>query len=490
MQLTDLNLEDLMLGLKEGRFTSLQITEAYLQRIEATEPYLNAYITVVADQAIAAAKAADDRRANNQLLSDLDGIPVALKDIFCTDGVLTSCASKMLYNYLPPYNATCWQKLLDAGCILLGKTNMDEFAMGSSNENSAYGAAHNPFDIDYVTGGSSGGSAAVVAADSAPFALGTDTGGSVRQPAHYCGVVGIKPTYGRISRFGIIPFASSLDQAGIFAKTVRDSAIILEAVSGKDKMDSTSADVAVGNYRAACDQSVKGLKIGLPKEFLAEGIEPATLEAIANAAQILRDAGAIVEEISLPHTPYALPAYYVLSSAEASSNLARYDGVRYGYRAEADDLNQMFIKTRTEAFGEEVKRRIMLGTYALSSGYYDAYYNKTLQVRTLIKQDYDQIFAAGYDALLTPVTAGCAFKINERSADPLAMYMTDVCTVPINLAGLCAISVPFTMVDGLPLGLQLIGKPFGEEALYTAAAAIEQPRFLAPDFSQTGKGGL
>lgn len=481
MSIVGKTIQELHQGLTGGEFSSREIIEAYLKRIEEVEPVIHAYITLTPEIALKAADESDARRARKEALSPLDGIPVAVKDLFCTRGVLTSAASKMLYNFVPPYDSSCWLKLQNAGAVLIGKANLDEFASGSSTETSAYGLTRNPFNIEHVPGGSSGGSAAAVAADLAACALGTDTGGSTRQPAHYCGVVGLKPTYGRISRYGIIPLASSLDSVGIFAKSVYDTATLLETAAGQDPLDSTSAQVAVGAYREACKKPVKGLKIGLPTEFISRGVGAPTLAALEKAAAMLREAGAIVEEVSLPHTEYALPAYYVLSCAEASSNLARYDGVSFGLRVEKDNVNEMMIATRTEGFGEEVKTRILLGTYVLSAGYADAYYHKTLQIRTLIKRDYDTVFAAGYDCLLSPVTAGPAFKFGDTAADPMAMYMTDVCTVPINLAGLPGMSVPFTQQDGLPLGLQIIGRPFGEETMFSVAAAIEQPRMTPPD---------
>lgn len=487
MSLTDLTIRQLSQAFDEGATTSLEATEAYLQRIEDVDPIIKSYITVTKEKAIEAAKAADQRRAKGQKLGMLDGIPMALKDIFCTEGILTTCASKMLHNYVPPYNATSWKRLEEAGVVLLGKCNMDEFAMGSSTENSAYQVTCNPFDIECVPGGSSGGSAAALAADLAAFTMGTDTGGSVRQPAAYCGVVGLKPTYGRISRFGIIPYASSLDQVGIFSKDTWDCAAVLEKVAGKDEYDSTSATTPVANYTKACSRGVKGLKIGLPREFMAEGIEKRIITQLHAAAEKLAAQGAEIIEVSLPHTKYALPTYYVLATAEASSNLARYDGVRYGLRVEKDNLNDTFLATRSAGFGNEVKRRIMLGTYVLSSGYYDAYYNKTLQVRTLIKRDYDEIFASGIDCLLTPAAPSTAFKIGEKTDDPLSMYMSDVCTVPINLAGLPGLVVPYGLLDGLPLGLQLIGPAFSEETLFSAGTALEGERLIPPDIIEQAK---
>jgi aspartyl-tRNA(Asn)/glutamyl-tRNA(Gln) amidotransferase subunit A len=487
LSITGKTVAELSEGLDKGQFSSREITEAYLRRISEINPIINSYITVTGEQALNEAAQSDARRGRGQAKSKLDGIPLALKDNYCVSGVLTTCASKMLYNFTPPYSATCWAKLQEAGAVLLAKANMDEFAMGSSTETSAYGITRNPFDIEYVPGGSSGGSAAAVAADLAAFALGSDTGGSTRQPAHFCGVVGIKPTYGRVSRYGIVPFASSLDQAGVLAKCVRDAALVLEAISGPDAYDSNCAPLEVGAYRAACDKPVQGLKVGLPTEFLARGIEPETLKIIERAAGLLSEAGAQVDEVSLPHTKYALPAYYVLSSAEGSANMARYDGVQYGLRVERDNVSDMYTATRSAALGEEVKRRIIFGAYALSAGYADAYYNRTLKVRTLIKGDYDAAFDAGFDCLLTPAAAGHAFKLGERRDDPLAMYMTDICTVPVNLAGLPGLVLPFALQGGLPLGLQLIGRPFGEETLFSVASALERPRLVPPDILEQAR---
>lgn len=478
MPITDMTIRDLSLALAEGKLSAVEATQAHLERIARLDNKLHAYLKVTENTALEAARASDERRAKGETKGALDGIPMALKDIICTKGTATTCASKMLENYVPPYNATCWQKLEDAGAVLLGKVNMDEFAMGSSTESSAFGITRNPFDLDRVPGGSSGGSAAAVAADLAVYSLGTDTGGSVRQPAHFCGVVGMKPTYGRISRFGVIPYASSLDQVGILAKDCADAAIVLESVSGKDPMDSTSAPMQTEDYLAACEQEVRGMHIGIPKEFTTDVIQKEILEQLYLAAEKLSALGAKVEEISLPHSNYALPAYYILATAEMSSNLARYDGTRYGLRVEADNVQDMFVASRSAGFGAEVKRRIMLGTYALSSGYYDAYYNKTLQVRTLIKQDYDRAFAAGFDCILTPPAPSPAFPIGGMTADPLTMYMQDICTVPVNLAGLPAMVVPVALAGHLPIGLQLIGPAFGESKLFAVGSKLEGPRLI------------
>lgn len=480
MPITDMTIKDMAEALAAKEFSAEEATQAHLQRIEQMDGDVNAFIKVTAERALDDARASDKRRAAGQTLSPLDGVPVAIKDIICTEGISTTCASRILESYVPPYSATCWQRLEQAGSVLLGKVNMDEFAMGSSTESSFFGPTRNPFDLERVPGGSSGGSAAAVAADMAMFSLGTDTGGSVRQPAHFCGVVGLKPTYGRISRFGVIPYASSLDQVGVLAKSCYDAALVLQQVAGRDKMDSTSAPEPVADYAAACGQDIKGMKIGVPQEFISESIDPAIIEQLNLAIEQLRGLGAVVETVSLPHTSYALPAYYVLAPAEASSNLARYDGVRYGLRVEADNVHDMFSATRSAGFGAEVKRRIMLGTYALSSGYYDAYYNKTLQVRTLIKQDYDTVFAQGFDCLLTPAAPSTAFRLGEHTDDPLTMYMQDVCTVPINLAGLPALVVPYGLSQGLPVGLQLIGPGFSEDKLLKVGSNLESARLLPP----------
>lgn len=478
MNLTDLTLRETSEGLERKEFSSKEITRAYLERIEKYDPQIGAYLSVTAEKALASADAADTRSCSGQRKSKLDGIPMALKDIICTNGIATTCASRILENFVPPYNATCWQKLEDAGAVLLGKLNMDEFAMGSSTENSAFQKTRNPFDTDYVPGGSSGGSSAAVAADMAVYTLGTDTGGSVRQPAHFCGVVGIKPTYGRISRYGVIPYASSLDQVGVLSKTCWDAGAVLEIICGKDEMDSTSAPISVPDFSAACEKSISGMRIGIPKEFLSDAIDKEILAYLSRTAEKLEALGAHVDEVSLPHTKYALPAYYILASAEASSNLARFDGVRFGLRITAEDVQDMFTATRSKGFGAEVKRRIMLGTYALSSGYYDAYYNKTLQVRTLIKQDYDQIFASGIDCLLTPPAPSPAFPMGGFTADPLAMYMQDICTVPINLAGLPAMVVPVGLSGKLPVGLQLIAPPFQEETIFSVGTKIQCDKLI------------
>ena len=441
---------------------------------------LNAFVVETPDQAVAMAKASDERRAKGEV-GPLEGIPLGIKDLFCTEGVASQAASRILEGFRPGYESTVTQQLRDAGAVMLGKLNMDEFAMGSSNETSVYGDVVNPWKADdraLTPGGSSGGSAAAVAADLCLGATGTDTGGSIRQPAAFTGIVGIKPTYGRCSRWGTIAFASSLDQAGPMTKTVRDAAIMLEAMSGPDAKDSTSADLAVPNFEAALTGDIRGKRIGIPREYRMDGM-PDEIEALwKQGTEMLRDAGAEIVDISLPHTKYALPAYYVIAPAEASSNLARYDGVRYGHRAKlgpGEGIVQMYEKTRAEGFGKEVQRRVMVGTYVLSAGFYDAYYNRARKVRAMIKHDFDVVFGDGIDAILTPATPSAAFGLGEMAdADPVKMYLNDVFTVTVNLAGLPGISVPAGLDrQGLPLGLQLIGRPWEEGELLNAAFALE-----------------
>ncbi len=404
----------------------------------------------------------------------LAGIPMAFKDNMCSTGIKTTCSSKMLRNFIPPYNATVVERLLGSGAICLGKLNMDEFAMGSSTENSAFFPTHNPWDLSCVTGGSSGGSVASVAADEVVYALGSDTGGSIRQPSAFCGVVGMKPTYGAVSRYGLIAFASSLDQIGPLTKTVRDNALVLNAIAGHDPKDSTSVPFAKPDYTEFLVNDIKGLKIGIPQEYFGKGIDQGVARVLQEAIETLKGLGAEVSECSMPHTEYAMPTYYLIAPAECSSNLARYDGVRYGHRSQNnEDIISMFRKTRAEGFGAEVKRRIMLGTYALSSGYYDAYYLKAQKARTLIKQDFDQALEK-FDVLLSPTAPTPAFKLGEKLTDPLSMYLSDICTVPLNLAGLPGISVPAGFVNGLPVGLQLMGKAFAEGMLYRVAYTFEQ----------------
>jgi len=474
MNLTDLTIHELHERLRAGKTTSVELTRAFLERIKATDTAINAYITVCEEDALASAAAADARIAAGDA-DLLTGIPIALKDIFLTRGVRTTCASKILDNFVAPYDGTAVARLKEKGAVILGKLNMDEFAMGSSNENSAYGAVKNPWDLTTVPGGSSGGSAAAVAASQAVATLGTDTGGSIRQPASHCGVVGLKPTYGRVSRYGVIAYASSLDQVGPLTRDVEDCALMLQAVAGFDDADSTSVDIPVPDYRATLKDGIAGLKIGLPKEYFIEGLDSEVKKAVDAAIATCRGLGAEVVEVSLPHTDYAVACYYLVATAEASSNLARYDGVRYGVRSEeGKGLIDMYSRSRAAGFGSEVKRRIMLGTYALSSGYYDAYYLKAQKVRTLIRQDFLDAFEK-VDILLTPVAPTAAFTIGEKTADPLQMYLSDIFTIPVNLAGTCALSLPCGMTEGgLPIGLQLVGKPFGEETILRAAWAFEQ----------------
>ena len=458
--------------LKQRKLSSVELTKQYLARIEKADAQIGSYITVCPDEALAAAGKADERIARGEATL-LTGIPVGIKDNICTEGIKTTCASKMLYNFVPPYDATVIKRLKNEGAVILGKLNMDEFAMGSSTESSYFKKTKNPYDLTRVPGGSSGGSAACVSADLAPYALGSDTGGSIRQPAAFCGNVGLKPTYGLVSRFGLIAFASSLDQIGSFTKDVTDCAIVLNAIAGYDKMDSTSVDADKTDYTKALGLPLKGMKVGVPKQYLESGIQAEIREAVDNAVKVYEMLGAECEECSLPLSKYALPAYYLISSAEASSNLARFDGIKYGYRAEEyHGLTDLYERTRSEGFGEEVKRRIMLGTYALSSGYYDAYYKKAQQVRGLIKLDFAACFEK-YDVLLTPTTPTTAYKFGEKS-DPVAMYMGDICTVAVNIAGLPAISIPAGLdKKGMPIGIQLIANSFEERKLLTAAYAYE-----------------
>ncbi|TRL43477.1 Asp-tRNA(Asn)/Glu-tRNA(Gln) amidotransferase subunit GatA [Rhizobium straminoryzae] len=467
--------------LKSREISALDLTESYLKAIEAANGALNAYVAVTPEKALAMAKASDARLAEGKG-GALEGIPLGVKDLFATEGVHTQACSHILDGFKPNYESTVTDKLWAEGAVMLGKLNMDEFAMGSSNESSYYGPAVNPWkaegsDEKLVPGGSSGGSAAAVAAHLCAGATATDTGGSIRQPAAFTGTVGIKPTYGRCSRFGIVAYASSLDQAGPIARDVRDAAILLKSMAGVDKRDTTSVDLPVPDYEAALGQSLKGMKIGIPKEYRLDGMSEEIETLWAQGVEWLKDAGAEVVEISLPHTKYALPAYYIVAPAEASSNLARYDGVRYGLRVEGRDIADMYEKTRAAGFGKEVQRRIMIGTYVLSAGYYDAYYLKAQKVRTLIKRDFEDAFHAGVDAILAPITPSSAFAIGDKelAADPVKMYLQDVFTITLNMAGLPGISVPAGLDrKGLPLGLQLIGKPFEEETLFKTAHVMEK----------------
>jgi len=480
--LTKLTLAEARDKLRAGVVTSVELTETFLKAIDEADA-LNAFVHMTPEIALERAKAADARIAQGDA-PDMCGLPIGIKDLFCTKGVASQAASGILEGFTPEYESTVSQKLEDSGAVMLGKLNMDEFAMGSSNETSVYGNAINPWrrgndDAALTPGGSSGGSAAAVAADLCLAVTGTDTGGSIRQPAAFTGITGIKPTYGRCSRWGVVAFASSLDQAGPMTKDVRDAAIMLEAMCGHDEKDSTSVDLPVPNFEAMLTGDIRGKKIGIPKEYRMDGM-PAEIEKLwADGTEMLKAAGAEIVDISLPHTKYALPAYYVIAPAEASSNLARYDGVRYGHRATlaaGDGITEMYEKTRAEGFGHEVQRRVMVGTYVLSAGFYDAYYNRARRVRTLIKQDFENVFAQGIDAILTPATPSAAFGLGEMTdADPIQMYLNDVFTVTVNLAGLPGVSVP-TGLDsqGLPLGLQLIGRPWEEGDLLNTAYALEQ----------------
>jgi aspartyl-tRNA(Asn)/glutamyl-tRNA(Gln) amidotransferase subunit A len=474
MQVQNLTLQQMRQQLASGETTSVALTRTCLERIKASDAKLNAFITLCEEEALAAAAAADELLAAGKG-QPLTGIPLAVKDIFNTRDLHTTCGSKILANYVSPYDATAIAKLKEQGAVIVGKLNMDEFAMGSSNENSAAGCVHNPWNLDHVPGGSSGGSAAAVAARQVMASLGTDTGGSIRQPASHCGIVGLKPTYGRVSRYGVIAYASSLDQVGPLATNVEDCALLLGAIAGYDPADSTSVDTPVPDYLANIQKGVKGKKIGLPQEYFIDGLADDVKRAVEETITAYRDLGAEIVEIALPHTKYAVACYYLLATAEASSNLARYDGVRYGLRKdEGNGLIGMYEQSRAAGFGAEVKRRIMLGTYALSSGYYDAYYLKAQKVRTLIQQDFLKAFEQ-VDLLLTPVAPTTAFKIGEMSDDPLQMYLSDIFTLSVNLAGTCAMSLPCGLsADGLPIGVQLIGKPFAEDDLLQAAYAYEQ----------------
>ena len=476
-ELIELPLYTLSRKLASGELSSREATAAYLQAIKEKEPSIGAYLTVLEESAMKKAAEVDEKRAAGKTLSPLAGVPAGIKDNICTKGVRTTCASKMLENFVSPYNAGVIERLEEADAVLLGKLNMDEFAMGSSTENSFFKVTHNPRDLSRVPGGSSGGSAAAVAANEAAFALGSDTGGSIRQPAAFCGVVGMKPTYGTVSRYGLVAFASSLDQIGPLTRTVRDSAMVMDTIAGHDRRDSTSIKMDAVSYGEKIGQSIRGMKIALPEEFFGEGLSDEVRKGIEEAALQFQALGAEIVKVSMPTLSHALPAYYIISSAEASSNLARFDGVRYGYRAaDYDDITSLYKKTRSEGFGAEVKRRIMLGTFALSSGYYDAYYKKALQVRTLIVNDYNRILEK-CDFILSPVAPTTAYKIGEKTADPLSMYLGDIYTVPVNIAGLPSLSMPCADApDGLPIGMQLIGRPFSEPELYRTGYAYEKTR--------------
>jgi aspartyl-tRNA(Asn)/glutamyl-tRNA(Gln) amidotransferase subunit A len=473
LALHDLTIHEAQQRLREGDISAVQLTQAMLARIQQIDGHVQAYLRTTPDAALQAAEQADRRRAQGEDLPLL-GIPLAIKDVLCTQGIETTCGSRILQGFVPPYDATVITRLREAGAVILGKTNTDEFAMGSSTENSAYFTTHNPWDLSRVPGGSSGGSAAAVAADLCLGALGSDTGGSIRQPAAFCGIAGLKPTYGRVSRYGLVAFASSLDQVGPLAKDVTDCAILLQAIAGHDPQDATSADLPVPDYGAALLPDVRGMRLGVPREYFGEGIQPEVERAVRAALQVWESLGAETVEVSLPHTEYALPTYYLLAPAEASANLARYDGVRFGFlHPEAQDIWDAYRRTRQDGFGAEVKRRIMLGAYALSAGYYDAYYLKAQKVRTLIKQDFDRALEV-CDALIAPTTPTTAFRIGENTADPLQMYLQDVFTLSLNLAGLCGISIPCGFYDGLPIGLQVLGGAYEETTILRLAYAYEQ----------------
>lgn len=473
MELHKKTLSELVKLVHSGEVRPQEIIIDVYRRIQSIEEKVKAFLTITAEHAYNMAKLAENALFSGKKTT-LCGIPIAVKDNICTKGVLTTCASKILYNFYPPYESTVTSRLLAQYYVLVGKTNMDEFAMGSSTENSGFHITRNPWDLERVPGGSSGGSAAAVAADECIAALGSDTGGSIRQPAAFCGVVGLKPTYGRVSRYGLVAFASSLDQIGPITKSVADAAIIMNVISGHDPMDSTSAPIEKPDFTEYLGQDIKGIKIGIPKEYFIEGMDKEVEERIREAIEQLESLGCIPVEISLPHTEFAVATYYIVATSEASSNLARYDGVKYGLRARGQDLLTMYMRTRSEGFGPEVKRRIMLGTYSLSAGYYDAYYKKALQVRTLIKRDFENALST-VDFIITPTSPTAAFKIGEKINDPLQMYLSDIFTISVNLAGVPAISIPcgFTS-QGLPVGLQIIGKPFDEAGLLQVAYAYEQ----------------
>ncbi|GBG55501.1 glutamyl-tRNA(Gln) amidotransferase subunit A [Sporomusaceae bacterium FL31] len=471
--------------LKDKEVSAVDITNAVLGRINTVEGDVKAYITQTHNAALEKAKAVDAKIQRGEAITPLAGIPGAIKDNICTLGVKTTCASKILADFVPPYNATVIEKL-GQDIVMVGKANLDEFAMGGSTENSGFYPSHNPWNLSTVPGGSSGGSAAAVAAGEAIWSLGSDTGGSIRQPAAYCGLVGLKPTYGRVSRYGLVAFASSLDQIGPITRDVTDCAYVMNAISGYDAKDSTSINAATPDYTKALVNNIKGLKIGIPKEYFVAGMDPEVEKSIRQAIDQLVALGAELTEISMPHTEYALSAYYLIAPAEASSNLARYDGVGFGHRAPGNDIVDMYKKTRSEAFGTEVKRRIMLGTYALSSGYYDAYYLKALKVRTLVKQDFDRAFEK-VDVLITPTAPTTAFKMGEKSSNPLSMYLQDVCTIPVNLAGVPGISIPCGFANGMPIGMQIIGKPLDEETIIRTAYTFEQNNDYHKRFAPLGE---
>jgi len=465
--------------------SAVELTQNVLERVDAVEQDVQAYITQTRETALLQAQHVDQKIAHGQPIGILAGIPGALKDNMCTNGIKTTCASQILSDFVPPYNATVVEKLLAEDTVVIGKTNMDEFAMGGSTENSGFFPTRNPWDLGTVPGGSSGGSAAAVAAGQAIWALGSDTGGSIRQPAAYCGLVGLKPTYGRVSRYGLVAYASSLDQIGPITRDVTDCAHVLNIICGHDAKDSTSINAGVPDYTKSLINDIKGLKIGLPREYFASGMDPEVERAINKSIEQLVALGAEYKEISMPHTEYALSAYYMIAPAEASTNLARYDGVSFGKRVEGTDIIDMYKKTRSEFLGAEVKRRIMLGTYALSAGYHDAYYLKALKVRTLVKQDFDKAFEQ-VDVIVTPTAPTTAFKLGDKTNNPLAMYLQDVCTIPVNLAGVPAVSIPCGFAGGMPIGLQIIAKPLAEETLIRTAYTFEQNNDYHKGFAPLG----
>lgn len=475
MNITDLTVHELKEKLKNKELTITQINQAYVDRIIEKEAEVKAFVTPLTDNALEKAKEIENKVNSGELNSEFAGIPIGIKDNMCTKGIKTTCSSKMLENFVAPYDATVIEKINNEGMINLGKLNMDEFAMGASTEYSAFKKTCNPWNLNKVPGGSSGGSAAAVSAGLVPWALGSDTGGSIRQPASFCGVVGLKPTYGLVSRYGLVAFASSLDQIGPITKDVEDSAMLLNIIAGHDERDTTSINIEKKDYTKALKNDVKGLRIGIPKEYFGEGINSEVKEALEKAIEEYKAMGAIVEECSVPIAEYALATYYIIACAEASSNLGRFDGIRYGYRTpNYENLKDIFVNSRTEGFGKEVKRRIILGTYVLSSGYYDAYYKKAQQVRTLVKKEFDKVFEK-YDILITPTSPTVAFDIGVRSNNPLEMYLADICTVSLNIAGIPGISIPCGVdKTGMPIGMQIIGKQFSEETILNAAYAYEQ----------------
>ena len=490
MNITELTVHELKEKLEKKELTRAEITKAYVDRINEKEKDVEAFVTLLTDEAVNKAEEIDKKVEEGENLSSLAGIPIGIKDNICTKGIKTTCSSKMLENFVAPYNATVVEKLNNESLINLGKLNMDEFAMGGATEYSAFHVTRNPWNLNTVPGGSSGGSAAAVAAGLVPWALGSDTGGSIRQPASFCGVVGLKPTYGLVSRYGLVAFASSLDQIGPITKDVTDCAMLLNIITGHDGKDSTSENREKVDYTLSLKNDVKGMKIGVPKEFFGEGINEEVKQKLQEAIEKYKEMGAEIEEFSLDIANYSLAAYYIIACAEASSNLGRFDGIRYGYRTENyNNLKDIFVNSRSEGFGEEVKRRIILGTYVLSSGYYDAYYKKAQQVRTLVKKQFDEAFSK-YDLILTPTAPTTAFEIGSKSSNPLEMYLADICTVSVNIAGLPGISIPCGVdSNGMPIGMQLIGQKFSEETLLNAAYAFEQEIKFRENYKPTFKGG-